>query len=430
MRKKGTTSYVPGIPDRAQERVLNWLRARKVYTRFWSAFVSGRLILSSGPRARSIARSEGEIGVFVPGVRYQLNEKGASVERIVIFPDVWVGASRRILFININTRARRHLQLELRTLPLCSTSAQRSTQLPLLPPRRTPRMRSETSKTKYSTCTKSKTVMTGPTIPQDIINEIADHLVIDSDFRSIRACALLSESSLQPCRRHLFRIVVFTPTNVDRWFKMFPSPEESPAHLVKDLRICIGGGVCVPDKFFKYTQWFINAEKISLLGRGGFPLMGRTSLWRFPPSATSLTIDTGVITLLQVRDIMAQLPNLDDLSLSGSLVAMDRRELLGIGAVLRGSFGGRLILSDEYADEDVINMLLEIPSGLRFTEVQVHSTSKRLPLAVSLVEACGKTLAKLSYTIPSHGKLYPFSLFGPRNTNAYAVPRSRWSRDA
>jgi len=253
---------------------------------------------------------------------------------------------------------------------------------------------------KYPTSTKTKAVITGPTIPQDIINEIADHLVIDSDILSIRACALLSKSSVQPCRRHLFSVAVFTPASVDKWFKMFPVPEDSPTHYVKDLRIRIeGGGGCVPERFFKYIPRFTNVEKISLLGYGGAPLMRKTSLWKFPQSATSLTIDTDVVTLVQARDIIAQLPNLDELSLSGTLVWMDGKELLGIGTALRGRFGGKLILSGHYADWDTINMLLEIPSGLHFTEMQVSCMYMDLPSAVELAEACGRTLVKLSRVV-------------------------------
>jgi len=276
-----------------------------------------------------------------------------------------------------------------------------SAQPPSLPP-------PQTSKMKNPTSTKTKTVITGPTIPQDIVNEIADHLAIDSDFQSIRACALLSKSSVQPCRRHLFRIVTFTPRGVDSWFKTFPVPEESYAHYVRDLRIWIGGGGCVPEKFFKHTPWFTNVEKISLLGYGGVPLLRKTSLWRLPQSATSLTIDTGVVDLVQVRDVIAQLPNLDDLFLSGSHVGADREELLGIGTVLKGRFGGKLTISDKYAGEDIINMLIEVPSGLRFTEVQVSCTRRSLPLAFRLAEACGKTLVKLSYTVTLvHCKSHP-----------------------
>ena len=183
--------------------------------------------------------------------------------------------------------------------------------------------------------------------------------------------------------------------------------EESPAHYVRDLRVWIAGDGCFPEKFFKHTLLFTNVEKLALFGHGGIPLLRRTSLWRLPQSITSLTVDTAVVTLVQVRDIMAQLPSLDDLLLSGSLVAVDSRELLGIGTVLRGRFGGKLNLSGEYAGEDVIKMLLEIPSGLRFTEIRICCTRMGLPLSFRLAEACGKTLVKLSYMVTSRGRSTP-----------------------
>ena len=55
-------------------------------------------------------------------------------------------------------------------------------------------------------------------------------------------------------------------------------------------------------------------------------------------------MNTDVVALVQIRDIMAHLPNLDDLSLLGYLVAVDRNMLPGIGRVLSGRFGGRLQL--------------------------------------------------------------------------------------
>ena len=264
-------------------------------------------------------------------------------------------------------------------------------------------MGSKVSKAKVSTenrpiPTKTKPV-TVPRIPQDIIDEILDHLASDSDFGSLRACALVSKSSVQPCRRHLFRTVVFNSTHMDRWLKTFPVPEESPAHHVKDLRICVGGDSRVHERFFKHTRWFTGAHRMYLAGYGGRPLFQETQNWTLPQSVTSLAIDTGVMTLVHVRDIMAQLPNLGDLTLSGSLVAVDGRELLGIGTVLKGRFAGQLILSSECVGRGAIDMLLEIPTGLHFTEVRICCTREHLPSAVRLVEACYKTLVKLSHTV-------------------------------
>ena len=96
---------------------------------------------------------------------------------------------------------------------------------------------------------------------------------------------------------------------------------------------------------------------------------------------------------------MAQLPNLDDLSLSGSRISVREGVLPEIGTPQRGRFGGRLLLSGGYASEDVMGTLLEIPCGLRFTEVENSSTRSSLLSAVRLAEACSKTLVKLSQTV-------------------------------
>jgi len=194
---------------------------------------------------------------------------------------------------------------------------------------------------------------------------------------------------------------------MDRWLKTFPVPEESPAHHIKDLCIWIGGGRHgTPQKFCEYTQWFTNVEKMTLMGVPSYrvPLLGR-----LPQSATSLTINTDAATPLQLQHIMTQLPNLNNVLLSGSLLPVDRTALPGIGMALGGRFGGRLILRDGCAGEGVVNMLLEVPSGLHFTELQVQCTRKGLPSAVRLAAACSKTLVKLSHTITFDCKFHFFS---------------------
>ena len=267
-------------------------------------------------------------------------------------------------------------------------------------------MGSNTSKTNCPVSARTGAA-TARRIPQDIIDEILDRLAADLNVRSLRAYALVSKSWVQPCRRHLFRTIVFTSMVMDRWLKAFPVPEESPAHHVRDLCIWIGGGrQGVPQKFCEYTQWFTNVKKMTLMG---VPPYRVPLLERLPQSATSLTINTDAATSLQLQRIMMQLPDLDDMSLSGSLFQVARKASPGIGTVLRGRFGGQLILRDGCADKDVIDMLLEIPSGLHFAEVHVQCTHKGLPSAVRLAEACSKTLVKLSHTITFDCKFRPFS---------------------
>jgi len=255
-----------------------------------------------------------------------------------------------------------------------------------------------------------------PIIPHDIIIEILDYLASDSDFQSLRACALVSKPWVQPCQRHLFHTAHFTPANACTWLETFPVQEKSPAHHVKDLRLEIGKPARIVEGFFECIPWFTNVDKLSFLGRGGVPLgfggfspLWEPSCWKLPRSVTSLTINTGAVTLVQVRDIMAQLPNLDDLAL---LVYADAesKKSPGIGAVLKGRFSGRLRLAGECIGEDVINMLLEIPSGLRFAELGLEFGFSRtclLPSAIRLAEACRKTLVKLSHTADIHCESYP-----------------------
>ena len=190
---------------------------------------------------------------------------------------------------------------------------------------------------------------------------------------------------------------------METWLKVFPVPKESPSQYVRSLHIWTGGTSCTPEKFPEYASWFPNTEKIRLKGYGKTPPLPLSSPLRLSQLDISAG-STGGITLVQVRDVMARLPNLDNVLLSGCFVATDSRELLGIGTVLRGRFGGTLRLCGEYADEDVINMLLEIPSGLHFTEVQIHCMNERPPSTVRLIEACGETLVKLSHTVDMDGK--------------------------
>jgi len=83
---------------------------------------------------------------------------------------------------------------------------------------------------------------------------------------------------------------------------------------------------------------------------------------------------------------------------------MDRDGLRGIGTVLRGEFGGQLQLLrlKRHADTDVMNMLLEVPTGLHFAEVHILGVYECLPPTVRLAEACGKNLVKLTYSVDDH----------------------------
>ena len=260
--------------------------------------------------------------------------------------------------------------------------------------------------------TETATVPVVSRIPNEIIDEILNHLIADSGSsgddcfpkRSLRSYSLVSKSWVPSCRRHLFHTITFTPRNIAKWLETFPVPEESPACYVKDLRLSFGGHRGAPKGFFKHTPWFTNAEKMTVKGNVIFPSPGISQYTKLPQSVTSLTIEGSKIDLVQMRDIMAHLPNLNDLILSGTIVVRFRKLLLGLGTVLKGRFSGELRIWEGYAGEELVDMLLEIPTGLHFTKLCISANPACLIQTVRLAEACCETLVNFSYSGFIQGK--------------------------
>ena len=73
-----------------------------------------------------------------------------------------------------------------------------------------------------------------------------------------------------------------------------------------------------------------------------------------------------------------------------------------------GCFGGRLRLLEGYTSKGVMD-ILDFPTGLRFTGVQIHGTHEHLLSTVRISEACIKTLLWPSYTASFRRKSNPFS---------------------
>ena len=253
-------------------------------------------------------------------------------------------------------------------------------------------------------------------IPQDIVNEILDHLNTGSRFHhSLLSYSLVAKSWVIPCRRHLFGTIAFTGRKMDRWLKAFPVPEESPAPYVRDLSLSLEERYYVPYEFFKRIQLFSNVRKLTMSREGGNQSWWVNPLVGLPQSVTSLTINEDSITVLRIRDILLQLPNLNDLSLSGPILTVDRNLLRGIGKTLKANFGGRLQLCNlgGRPATDVVNMLLDVPTGLRFTEMSIDNWTESLVSAVKLAEACSITLVRLSYWADGQGNshLSPLSRY-------------------
>lgn len=245
-----------------------------------------------------------------------------------------------------------------------------------------------------------------PVIPEDIIYEILDHLVTKPNPRyTLLSCSLISKSWIIPSRRHLFHTIFFNSSYILKWVQVFPIPEQSPAHLVRDLRISIGSYRHPSIETLGLVGCFTNVMKFSISGEGENQPWCLSSFAGFPRSVTSLVVDANLVTIFQIREVILQLPGLDDLAVLGSLRQVATSALRGVGVGLKGRFGGRLKVykPEKYYNADVMDMLLEVPTGLRFTEVDIHSFCECFSSTLKLAEACRETLTKFSYIVDNYG---------------------------
>ena len=269
-------------------------------------------------------------------------------------------------------------------------------------------------------------------LPQDIIAEILDHLRAagsrkSDSRRALLSCSLVSKPWVVPCRRRLFRTILFTWTYVTNWLEAFPVPEKSPAYYVKELQFLFPvWRFDALERFFDYLPWFVNATTVSWKGQADLWLFHQIlSFGTLSRSLTSLSLERSAISVLQIRDIMARLDNLDDLRLSGLLVKIDKDRLCGIGTALRGRFRGRLTLLGELVDSDIADMLLEVPTGLHFTEIYIRATRHNLRSVVKLSEACGTNLTKLTYLVDYIGKSPHGTFLGAKTFGLHLLDSER-----
>ena len=118
------------------------------------------------------------------------------------------------------------------------------------------------------------------------------------------------------------------------------------------------------------------------------------TLPRILPTVRYLRIKDKQIPLDRIHVTIARLPNLDGLMLAGIFARRD----FPFGNAPRRDFRGALRLHGDLARGDVFNMLMNIPTGLHFTKLDiVRVDGKYFQDALRLVEACKHSLQKLRF---------------------------------
>ena len=108
----------------------------------------------------------------------------------------------------------------------------------------------------------SNDVSRTPRLPQELLDEIMDHLA--DDYISLRRCSAAARALVPSCRRHRFKRVVFRAHNLPTWKAIFPDPSTSPAAYTREIRIHLASDT--PTQLAEYMPYFTNVRDLTLVG--------------------------------------------------------------------------------------------------------------------------------------------------------------------
>lgn len=233
-----------------------------------------------------------------------------------------------------------------------------------------------------------------PRVPQELVDEILDHLADES--ATLRSCALVAKAWMYSSRRHLFNNIFFTANGIAKWNRSFPKPEDSPAKYVRDLSFCFIEAD-VPIDFADRISYFSNVQKLTLIGRTANNPDFISALGQLPPSIRSVDVTFYEVLTAHIVSVIQQLPNLVNLSLMNTRWGGPIPP--GTGKLVPGRLSGKLRLRRQFAHRDLLNMLMEVPAGPQFTEVEIRDAwMDCFPASLTLVRACQDTLTKLHFS--------------------------------
>ena len=246
--------------------------------------------------------------------------------------------------------------------------------------------------------------------PQEILDLIVDFL--HDEPGALKACCLVSKSWVHRTREHLFAHVEFTWTrNFKLWQKTFPDPSDSPARYTRSLSIRNFEVVTLVDTgvgdwirtFSGVVRLHVNIEynsdrKVSLV-----PLHGLSptlkSLHLVCESSTSSSEVFGLVCSFPLLEDLA-LDSLDDNS------EFDEWDVPSTSPRLTGCLS--LMVVSEIGP--IVRRLLELPSGLRFSNISAKCLREDVESMTDLVSKCSDTLKSLSISYFFEGGFFIYQL--------------------
>ena len=257
--------------------------------------------------------------------------------------------------------------------------------------------------------------MSGPYLPQDLLDIIAD-LLHDADD-TLKSFCLVSKSWIPHARRHIFAEVVFrTAKDLKSWKSLFQNPLTSPAYYTRTLTINFCPVAMAGPKEGRWILTFSRVVRFQIGTRYEpatflFPFRG------FSPVLKSLHLVFTALTSLHVFNFICSFPLLESVSvgMTGNVFdtsgGFERKS-----AIARSSssllFTGTLKLSLEMGMGSIASRLLSLPKGPHFRELRMSWYFPEDALSTAaLVEKCSPTLEYLRICSKTSGtsSLYPYS---------------------
>lgn len=234
-------------------------------------------------------------------------------------------------------------------------------------------------------------------LPPEILDLIVDHLHDQPD--TLRACCIVSKSWVPRTRTHLFAHVEFTRESpVGSWAEAFPDPFDSPAHHTRALTIQDHQSTTTTGA--DAGRWIRTFHNVLHLHVNQHPLAPFHGL---SPTVKSLHLKFGRARLSEIFDLMCSFPLLEDFTLvvHGYEDDPDGWTAPSTSPRLTGS----LELRSVAGVDPIIRRLLDLPNGLKFTEV-VLTCGKETDFkpTTDLVSECSNTLESLGFVPLFHGE--------------------------
>ena len=236
-----------------------------------------------------------------------------------------------------------------------------------------------------------ETTMSCP-LPPELLDIIVDHL--HDEPAALKACCLVSKSWVLRARIHLFAHVSFHSSRpFESWMKAFPDPFNSPAHYTRILHLSRFNvaTVAIPD-VHPWVHSFNNVVdlRVATLGLDDHyvPL---TQLRGLSPTLKSLSLSYSFAPLSDSLNFICSFPLLEDLALSSLTTKRNTDEW--VAPPTSPKFTGFFLLNGD--NRYITRKLLDLPGGLRFSEITVSCAFSDGGLIKELVSTCSNTLESL-----------------------------------